>query len=399
MSDYRIHLAAAVTLIAAGGLVLGGLVAGWPSGAIAATVATLLPVAAGWAWALLATRADLDAANERCDATLHRFAETACKSNEAIASCTGEIGSQCSQSRDDMERLRGVLTEASGSLAASSSALHRLTERQKAIAGQIGEGRAVEIGDKDFESFVEGTTRTLQVFIDDAINNSRQAAVLVEKIGSINTAVSAVVRVLEEIEGISRQTNLLALNAAIEAARAGETGRGFAVVADEVRALSERTSHFSQQIRTQIGSVHELIHDTESAIGQMASHDNADAQSSKTQFDQAMAAVQRVNTSAAQYAKDLSTIVDEIGGQVDAALAALNFQEAAAQLVSRARLRVEQAQGLSAELTRIGEALVRISSAPSAAPDPSQQAAFARVADLLAEVRSATHKNPALRTD
>lgn len=399
MSDYRIHLAAAVTLVAAGGLVLGGLVGGWPSSAIAATLATLPPVAAGWAWALFAARTDLVAANERCDATLHRFAETARKSNEAIASCSGEIGSQCFQSRDDMDRLRGVLAEALDSLATSSSALHRLTERQKAIAGQISEGCAVEIGDKDFESFVSDTARTLQVFIDDAIHNSRQAAVLVEKIGSINTAVSAVVRVLEEIEGISRQTNLLALNAAIEAARAGETGRGFAVVADEVRALSERTSHFSQQIRTQIGSVHELIHDTENAIGQMASHNSADAHSSKTQFDQAMAAIQRVNTSAAQQAKDLSTIADNIGSQVDQALAALNFQEAAAQLVSRARLRVEQAQGLSAELTRVGDALVRISSAPLAAPDAGQQAPFARIADLLDEVRSATHKNPALRPD
>ena len=66
-------------------------------------------------------------------------------------------------------------------------------------------------------------------------------------------------RNLGNIEAIASQTNLLALNATIEAARAGEAGRGFAVVANEVRQLSHQTVAASDQIRSGLARMQQMI--------------------------------------------------------------------------------------------------------------------------------------------
>ena len=67
-------------------------------------------------------------------------------------------------------------------------------------------------------------------------------------VSELQTSMTKVNTLPEDITQIAEQTNLLALNAAIESARAGEHGKGFAVVADEVRKLAEQSTRIVSDI-------------------------------------------------------------------------------------------------------------------------------------------------------
>jgi methyl-accepting chemotaxis protein len=388
----------ATVVVAVGLLTTLGLVAGWPIAHLASAVLLLL-LATGVLifvsrWQFARARAAHEA---RLDALQERFEKVAKQSKESVANCASELDYQYNHSRDELVRMKGLLADAITKLLGSFSSLTELATRQKDLSVTIVQGAASGGSEQvSVDKFITDTTSVLQAFVDSATQNSQHATLLVEKMDRINSAVSAVVKVLEEIEGISRQTNLLALNAAIEAARAGETGRGFAVVADEVRALSERTSHVSQQIRSQIGTVHELIHETEDAIGEMASHDRESAVRSKDDFDGTMAVIQKVNAQTTLRVNDLASIVGEIERQVGIAVTSLQFQDMTSQLIGHTQVRIEQGQRLLSGLYGVGDALASVAAMPADAGEPSAEPAarFQRVTELLEQVRSATHKNP-----
>ncbi|ETR72421.1 MAG: methyl-accepting chemotaxis sensory transducer [Candidatus Magnetoglobus multicellularis str. Araruama] len=92
-----------------------------------------------------------------------------------------------------------------------------------------------------------------------AVNQSEAASENVTKLGDVATSIT---QFADTITEISEQTNLLALNATIEAARAGEAGKGFTVVANEIKELAKGTSEATQEIKNQIGTIHQATNDS-----------------------------------------------------------------------------------------------------------------------------------------
>jgi len=81
-----------------------------------------------------------------------------------------------------------------------------------------------------------------------------------ERIEGLKEMSSRIREIVETVSDIAGDTNLLAMNAAVEAARAGSLGRGFAVVAEEVGRLAEGAAHAASRIR-------ETVSDMETATG------------------------------------------------------------------------------------------------------------------------------------
>ena len=168
-------------------------------------------------------------------AELIRFADD-------FEAAVGAIVSNVSASAVQLEAAAGTLTRTAETTAEPVGPGRRRVGRglhQHAVGGDRDRG-AVAVGRRDRPPGAESSR-----IADGAVTQAEQTDA---RIGKLSRAAQQIGDVVKLITAIAEQTNLLALNATIEAARAGDAGRGFAVVASEVKSLASQTAKATDEI-------------------------------------------------------------------------------------------------------------------------------------------------------
>ncbi|KUO78060.1 MAG: hypothetical protein APF81_14300 [Desulfosporosinus sp. BRH_c37] len=111
------------------------------------------------------------------------------------------------------------------------------------------------------------TTVTLSAQSEKLLATARSMEVETK---TVETDISHVAGITNEIKRLSAQSNILGINAAIESARAGINGRGFAVVANEVRKLAVNTKLSAGSIEADVRQVQNSVKQLTASLSQLA---------------------------------------------------------------------------------------------------------------------------------
>lgn len=283
------------------------------------------------------------------------------KFRDLLRLLTQEFDSQLANSEDELAQLTGLLETAINSLRNSFMGMDRVASRQTdLLVSMLGEDVRAAASQpreqkEDINFFLNNISDQLTTFYEKTIETGRMGLLMVDRMDDVSKRVEKIGAVLNEIDAIASQTNLLALNAAIEAARAGDAGRGFAVVADEVRHLSQRSSQFSNEIRTLMTEVKQSVVAVESTITNFSSDELGFNIRAKQDVDAMIEQARKDAVIRQDSANELASLATLNQSDVRTAVTSLQFQDMSSQLVAHTGKRLNALKQIVSNLSRFAE--------------------------------------------
>ncbi|MGR9114519.1 MAG: methyl-accepting chemotaxis protein [Gammaproteobacteria bacterium] len=259
---------------------------------------------------------------------------------------------------NELQQVKSFVADAVVTMSESFNGLNDLASNQlnvvhSLISNMEGAHKQDQDGRINFHQFAKETEKLLTDFVNHILSVSKHSMDMVNIVNDIDEHMELIGKLLTDVQGIADQTNLLALNAAIEAARAGEAGRGFAVVADEVRKLSKHSDKFSEEIKSVVRDSKNNIEQAKSMIESMASKDMTIMITSKSQIDEMMADIAKMNDTITYKLNEVSELTRQIEYNVNNAVRALQFEDMARQLIEYMQANTRHFQAMIDEM-RIG---------------------------------------------
>ena len=295
------------------------------------------------------------------------------------------IASVVAESKEDMDALQSMQTDALNTLGASFNRLKADLDSQQDLVRALlygGEAETDSSSHKQMSNFAEDTLKTLNNFVETSVQTSADLMEMLDRVSELSEGMPELMKALGDIDNISEQTNLLALNAAIEAARAGEHGRGFAVVADEVRALSARSAEFSRTIQINLNGMNKRIDNLVTDVSKIASQDMSFILRAKKEVEAAIQLLMDKSDSDQRVTVELESLSGSLSSALYDAMRAMQFEDMSTQTIQHT-------------LSEQSHLLLLVEALQAGADDPHQfHEALHRSIDNFKKAREERKSNP-----
>jgi len=242
---------------------------------------------------------------------------------------------------------------------------------------------------------VIGTSRSLLQPVLDVLNQLHKVDHDVSgRLQKLSGHMSGLSSTATELRGLIGQINRLALSAENEAALAGEQGRGFAVVAGDAHKLADDLLKIDQRLNNEVDDMIAVVRATVKISENSVQVDDSVLSQAETNIDRILSHLSQVLTHYRDDACALRNNAEQIRGEINNVLVALQFQDRVSQILTQVEnnllnlqktIEKIQQQGSSRDgnMLRVDEAVEHIeenyksvSSRPDHVPDSSDELTF-----------------------
>lgn len=240
----------------------------------------------------------------------------------------------------NLERARSLVGDAVARLLATFTHLRQIVDHQHNVLVGITESLR-QNGKHD--GFAGATVQLVHEFVAQIVRVSEESSRIIEQLQATGVHVDTIVQHADKIHDMARETRFIAINARIETQRAGESGRTFKVVAEEVKRLARHASDMSVRIRGEVSACHESLQLTHRTAAGLAAQDVTDAVASRGAI---VAAIEKL----AEVSATVQETLISVGGIVDEATRALQFEDMVNQLLTDTVGRLRTLSSMSREM-------------------------------------------------